>query len=82
MELHEVKEQKKAITGMLESMWNGGKAEGRIEESISNLPQFRFPNDIEKSQPNGWLFLLLLRGFPSHSPTICGDIDGAKFIGT
>ncbi|WP_420645790.1 hypothetical protein [Candidatus Leptofilum sp.] len=33
MELHEVKEQKKAITGLLESMWNGGKAEGSLKKA-------------------------------------------------
>ncbi len=27
MELHEVKQKKKAITGLLESMWNGSAAE-------------------------------------------------------
>lgn len=32
-ELHEVKEQKKAITGLLESMWNGGKAEGSLNKA-------------------------------------------------
>lgn len=30
-ELHEVKNQKKAITGLLESMWNGSKPDGSLE---------------------------------------------------
>lgn len=33
MELHEVKEQKKAITGLLESMWNGGEPKGRLKKA-------------------------------------------------
>lgn len=32
-ELHEVKEQKKAITGILESMWNGGNAENPLKKA-------------------------------------------------
>jgi len=30
-ELHEVKKQKKAITGLLESMWNGSTQDGSLE---------------------------------------------------
>ncbi|MCC6606633.1 MAG: hypothetical protein IT327_25720 [Anaerolineae bacterium] len=30
-ELHEVKNEKKAITGLLESMWNGKSADGALE---------------------------------------------------
>jgi hypothetical protein len=30
-ELHEVKKEKKAITGLLESMWNGSTADGSLE---------------------------------------------------
>lgn len=33
VELHEVKEQKKAITGMLESMWNGSTAENSLKKA-------------------------------------------------
>lgn len=30
-ELHEVKKEKKAITGLLESMWNGSTSDGSLE---------------------------------------------------
>ena len=33
MELHQVKEEKKAITGLLESMWNGGTAENSLKKA-------------------------------------------------
>jgi hypothetical protein len=33
MELHQVKEEKKAITGLLESMWNGGTGEGSLKKA-------------------------------------------------
>lgn len=32
-ELHDVKQQKKAITGLLESMWNGSTAEGSLKKA-------------------------------------------------
>lgn len=32
-ELHEVKEEKKAITGLLESMWNGPSAENSLRKA-------------------------------------------------
>ena len=33
MELHQVKQEKKAITGLLESMWNGGTAENSLKKA-------------------------------------------------
>lgn len=33
MELHQVKEEKKAITGLLESMWNGGTTENSLKKA-------------------------------------------------
>lgn len=32
-ELHEIKKQKKEITGLLESMWNGGRANESLKKA-------------------------------------------------
>jgi phage-related tail protein len=34
VELHEVKEQKKKITGLLESMWNGSSSNNSLERAL------------------------------------------------